>query len=71
MTDNSGHFSTATCDVESGSQFDETEVICQAVDLGGNRGTCSFTVVVIGRCSSLEQLSIVLQSCVMVLDPGA
>ena len=72
MTDNSGHFHTATCNVESGSQFEigVTEVICQAVDLGGNRGACSFTVIVIGRCSSLKQCSTVLQSCIMVLDSG-
>ena len=52
VIDNSGHFPTVTCNVESGSQFEigETEVICQAVDVGGNRGACSFTVIVKGRC---------------------
>ena len=52
VNDNSGHLCTITCNVESGSQFEigETEVICQAFDLSGNRGVCSFAVVVIGRC---------------------
>ena len=51
MSDNSGHLLTVTCTVESGSRFEigETEVICQAVDLGGNLGACSFTIIVIGR----------------------
>ena len=52
VTDNSAQFCTITCNVESESQFEigETEVICQAVDLSGNRGVCSFAVVVLGRC---------------------
>ena len=51
VIDNSGHFPSVTCNVESGSQFEigETEVICQTVDVGGNRGACSFTVIVKGR----------------------
>ena len=51
VIDNSGHLPTVTCNVESGSQFEigETEVICQAVDVGGNRGACSFNVIVTGR----------------------
>ena len=52
VTDNSAETLAISCNVESGSQFGigETAVICQAVDLGGNRGACSFTVVVIGKC---------------------
>ena len=52
VTDNSAETPAILCNVKSGSQFGigETAVICQAVDLGGNRGACSFTVVVIGKC---------------------
>ena len=51
VTDNADEPPVITCDVESGSQIGigESEVICQAVDLTGNRGSCSFTVLVTGR----------------------
>ena len=57
VTDNSGESPSIACDFESGSNFEigETTVICQAVDAGGNLGFCSFTVIVIGMCSTYEQ----------------
>ena len=50
-TDNSGQNLTVTCSVESGSQFGigEIAVVCQAVDLAGNRATCMFTVKITGK----------------------
>ena len=50
-SDNSEHRPTATCSVNSGSKFSigETEVICAAIDLAGNRATCVFTVQIEGK----------------------
>ena len=52
VTDNSRQSCTITCNVEFGSKFEigETDVTCQAIDPGGNRDACSFTVAVTGRC---------------------
>ena len=50
-TDNSRQLPAVTCDAESGSQFGigKTEVICEAVDVAGNRATCMFTVNIQGK----------------------
>ena len=58
VTDNAAETPTITCSIEYGSQFEigEKEVICHAVDLGGNRGACSFTVVVIGKCQLFKPM---------------
>ena len=50
-TDNSRQHPTVTCEAESGSQFGigETKVICEAVDVAGNRATCVFTVNIQGN----------------------
>ena len=49
--DNSGQQPNVTCSVKSGSKFGigETEVVCQAIDLAGNRATCVFTVKIEGK----------------------
>ena len=64
VTDNSAKSPTITCSIESGSEFGigETEVICLAVDLGGNRGACSFTVTVLGRCLIFQANAIIVDS---------
>ena len=50
-TDNSKLTPTVTCNAQNGSQFEigETEVMCQAVDQGGNHATCSFIIEVLGE----------------------
>ena len=47
-SDNSGKV-TVTCDPSSGSTFPtgHTQVMCEAVDVNGNRAECSFQVNVV------------------------
>ena len=56
-TDNSEVPPVVSCSVASGSQFDigETEVICQALDAGGNQAGCSFYVNVRGTNGIISQ----------------